>query len=441
MSVPDWNTADLAAADKNHVWHPFTAMLPWCAPEHEPLFLTRGEGVWLWDSRGRKYLDGNSSIWTNIHGHKHPKLVAALSTQAATVAHTSFLGFSNPWAVTLASRLCGFFPKSRLNKVFFTDDGSTAIECAVKMAIQYRQLCGQPERVGFAAFTNAYHGDTLGAASLGGVSAFCERFARWGMQPLRVSTLEDLERLPQCEIQKLTAVIIEPMVQGVNRFALWPQGMLAGLRAWCDAHDVLLILDEVMTGFGRTGRMFACQHEDVIPDFLCLAKGITGGTLPLAATLVSDTVYEGFLGTAEHPETFFYGHSYCGNPLGCAVALASLDIFAEENVIEHLPPKIAAMARGLEQLQQRFPRHIAATRQLGMIGAVDVVSAPGVPWPAAQQMGAVICRAARAHGLLTRPVLDTLVIMPPLSISIAEIDFLFSALAAGLEDTMQAQPA
>ena len=437
--MPDnWDTAELAALDKRHVWHPFTPMAAWCAPEHEPVFLVRGEGVWLWDSHGKCYLDGNSSIWTNIHGHGHPKLTAAIQNQAATLAHASFLGFSNPWATQLADRLVAFFPDSRLNRVFFTDDGSTAIECALKLAIQCRQLRGETDRMVFGAFSAAYHGDTLGASSLGGVPVFHDRFARWGLQPLRLSGMHDLYALDEPTRRSLNAIVIEPMIQGVNRMHLWPAGMLRELRDWCDAHDVFLILDEVMTGFGRTGKMFACQHEEVVPDFLCLAKGITGGTMPLAATLVAGSVFASFLGPDPTRHVFFHGHSYCGNPLACAVALASLDIFAEEKVIAGLPAKEAALDRGLAGLRARFPNHIAGIRRLGMVAGIDVVASPGIPFDPALAMGQRICTAARAHGLLTRPILDTLVVMPPLAISCDEIDFLCNALANGLADALAA---
>ncbi|MCU0750934.1 MAG: aminotransferase class III-fold pyridoxal phosphate-dependent enzyme, partial [Akkermansiaceae bacterium] len=296
MSDTPWDTDELSRLDKRHVWHPFTPMADWLAEDHEPVFLVAGRGAWLTDSRGRRYLDGNSSIWTNIHGHAHPKLVATIANQAATLAHASFLGFSNPWAVKLAARLAGYFPGTSLGRVFFTDNGSTAIECALKMAVQCRQLRGENNRVLLASFDDAYHGDTLGAASVSGVSAFTQRFNAWGWKPLRLAGLDDLYALDPEVVAQLNAIVIEPLIQGVNRMRLWPAGLLRELRTWCDEQGVFLILDEVMTGFGRTGRMFACEHEQVIPDFLCLAKGITGGTLPLAATLVSENLFESFLG-------------------------------------------------------------------------------------------------------------------------------------------------
>ena len=431
---PPWDTEALVAADKKHVWHPFTPMAQWMAADHDPLVIVGGEGAWLWDSRGRRYLDGNASIWTNIHGHGHPKLCEALHRQIDTLAHASFLGFTNPWAIRLAERLTALFPADTLTRVFYSDNGSTAIESAVKMAIQFRQQNGEPQRTRFAAFSKAYHGDTMAASSLGGVSTFVARFHDFGLHPLRVDSLADLVALPEETIRTLTAVVIEPMIQGVNRMALWPRGMLRALRAWCDEHDVFLILDEVMTGFGRTGKMFACQHEDVLPDFLCMAKGITGGTMPLAATLTTERIFRGFLNGGPADRTFYYGHSYCGNPLGCAAALASLDLFEEERTLQQLPGKEAVLAAELSQLQASNPRFVSAVRQLGLIAAVDLVrdSATATPWPSSVQMGSMVCEAARAFQVLTRPILDTLVIMPPLCIRPDELRPLVAGLSKAI---------
>ena len=433
MPPQAWDTDELCRLDKRHVWHPFTPMAEWMKEDHEPLFLTGGEGAWLFDSRGRRYLDGNSSIWTNVHGHGHPKLAAAIAAQATTLPHSSFLGFSNPWAARLAARLAGFFHGSKLQRVFFTDNGSTAMESALKMSIQCRQHRGENDRVLFGAFASAYHGDTLGASSLGGVSAFTERFAPWGWRPLRFRGIEDLEALDEATIAKLNAIVIEPLIQGVNRMHLWPSGMLRDLRAWCDVNGVFLILDEVMTGFGRTGKMFACEHEVVVPDFLCLAKGLTGGTMPLAATLVNDEIFASFLGDDSDPKTFYYGHSYSGNPLGCAAALASLEIFEEEKVLPGLVEKEQVMAMALESLRARCGPRVSGIRHLGLISGIDVASVDGQAFPADQLMGTRVCLAAREFGLLTRPILDTIVLMPPLCILPEEIEMMVDALACAIE--------
>lgn len=402
-------------ADKAHCWHPFTPQDQWIASE--PLVLVRGKGVWLWDSEGRKYIDGNSSIWTNIHGHGHPALNEAIERQLREVAHTSYLGFANPRASELAERLCAFFPAGSLERVFFSDDGSTAIECAMKMAIQYRQQRGEPERNGFIAFEQAYHGDTMGAASLGGVSRFHERFRKHGAPVTFVSGMEALRNLPGEAAREACAVVIEPLIQGVNEMRPWPGGMLRELRQWCDAHEVHLILDEVMTGFGRTGKMFACEHEGVTPDFLCVAKGLTGGYLPMAATLTTAEVYEAFLGLAEN--AFYYGHSYTANQLGCAVALASLDLFETERALEMLQPKIGLLESLLAGLDSPQVKEV---RQCGFVAGIELN----------EGMAATACLAMRKHGVLTRPIRDTIVMMLPLCATEEEIRMAVEAVAKSL---------
>jgi adenosylmethionine-8-amino-7-oxononanoate aminotransferase len=397
-------------------------MRAWCAPEHEPLVLVSGDGAILRDSRGREYLDGNSSIWTNIHGHCHPRISAAIAGQASELDHSSYLGLGHPLASELGEKLVSFFPKGSLERVFFSDNGSTAVECALKMAVQFRQQTGEPDRNQFIAFANGYHGDTLGAASLGGVGRFFERFNKIGYSVTHVSSLDDLAALDPCDV---AGIIIEPLIQGVNEMRPWPAGMLAELRAWCNTTGVHLILDEVMTGFGRTGSMFACQQENVIPDFLCLAKGLTGGTIPLAATLTTDTIYQAFLGATEN--AFYYGHSYTANPLGCAAALASLDLFEQEQTLEQLPEKIAHLKVGLAKLQADHS-FVHEVRQCGLIAGIELRRDNGEKFPSTSRAGEAICLAARKHGLLTRPILDTIVFMPPLCTTIDEIDHALKAL-------------
>lgn len=423
---------DLTQRDKAHLWHPFTQMSDWCAPGHEPLVITAGRGSTLVDAGGREYLDGNSSIWTNIHGHSHPRIAEAIARQSATLAHSSFLGFTNEPAILLAEKLTGLFPPGSLNRVFYTDNGSTAIEVALKMAVQFHQLTGHPERCRFAAFDQAYHGDTAGASSLGGIAAFHDRFAPLTFPVVRVRDLTALQALDSRVISTVAAVVIEPLVQGAAGMRLWPAGLLRDLRAWCDRNGVFLILDEVMTGFGRTGKMFACEHEGVVPDFIALAKGLTGGTMPLAATLTTERVFQAFLGDYADMKTLFYGHSYCGNPLGCAAALASLEVFDEERTLEKLQPKIRVLEESLRGLAAT--RHVGDVRQCGFIAGIDVVQADGSPYPWQEQTGANICVAARAHGLLTRPVGDTLVLMPPLCFTNDEIQRAVTALRLAISE-------
>ncbi len=426
------DTEQWIAADKAHCWHPFTRQAEWV--EAEPLVLVSGEGVWLQDAEGRKYIDGNASIWTNIHGHNHPYINAAIKAQLEKVAHTSYLGFANPRASELAQRLCDFFPEGGLERVFFSDDGSTAVECAVKMAMQYRLQTGEPERTQLLAFDQAYHGDTLGAASLGGVGAFSKCCQSFGYPVRRLTGLGGLLGLSDAEVQKTAAVIIEPLVQGVNQIKPWPDGMLAEIRSWCDTHGVHLILDEVMTGFGRTGTMFACQHEGVTPDFLCLAKGLTGGYLPLAATMVGDSVYQAFLGDAER--AFYYGHSYTANQLGCAAALANLDLFEQEKTLEKLPAKVLLLESLLAAIGGKY-HTVYEVRQRGLVVGIELRQLGGEVFHAAHRVGERFCLLARKHRLLTRPILNTIVIMPPLSISHDEIETMCVALERTLKELEQ----
>lgn len=429
MTTEEWSRLD-----KKHCWHPFTAQEEWTAETHQPLLLQSGTGVWLRDTEGNEYIDGNASIWTNIHGHNHPVLNQALTNQLEKVAHTSFLGFGHPLASELAQRLCGFFPENSLQRCFFSDDGSTAIEVAMKMSLQSRIQSEDPrenQRVGFLSFNNAYHGDTMGAASVGGVAAFFDRFSKLGLPTRTVHSLTELKALSTKELRKMTAVIIEPLIQGVNQITPWETGMLAELRDWTTEHGLHLILDEVMTGFGRTGEMFACQHEKVIPDFLCLAKGLTAGYLPLAATLTTETIYEHFLGGREN--TFYYGHSYTANPLGCAVALASLDLFQKEQTLENVNQRA-------EEMKALFQKHLSSLptvheiRQLGLISGIELRTDKGEPFPVENRVGEHVCQAARKHALLTRPILDTIVLMPPLCISSEELEKAVMALAHGIQE-------
>jgi len=422
----------LRQADKAHLWHPFTQMRDWCAAGHDPLVLVEGRGSLLVDAAGREYLDGNSSIWTNIHGHSHPHIVRTIQAQAAKLAHSSFLGFTNEPAIRLAEKLVALFPPETLTRVFYSDDGSTAIEVALKMAMQFHQLTGHPERSRFVAFEHAYHGDTSGAASLGGIAAFQDRFASISFPVVRVANLLELEALDRPTTESLAGIVIEPLIQGAGGMRTWPEGLLRDLREWCDCHGVFLILDEVMTGFGRTGKMFACQQEDVVPDFLALAKGLSGGTMPLAATLTTERVFEAFLGDYAEMKTLFYGHSYCGNPLGCAAALASLEVFEEERTLENLQPKIRQLGELLCDLAGE--PHVGAVRQCGFMAGLDVVRTDGTPYPWQDQTGARICLAARRHGLLTRPIRDTLVLMPPLCFTTDELTRAVAALRSAIHE-------
>lgn len=412
--MDNWDTAQLAADDKRYVWHPFTAMGEWCAPEHEPVVLVGGEGAIVRDSRGREYIDGNSSIWTNIHGHNHPRINAAIREQLERVAHTSFLGTTNPPAIHLAREIVALFPPEKFGRVFYSDDGSTGIEAALRIVSQFWKLQGAARRV-FVSFRDAYHGDTAGAASLGAASMFGSEISGFQSPVIRLGSIEELAKLQNPA--EIAAVVIEPIIQGAAGMKIWPAGTLQRLRQWCDENGTLLIADEVMTGFGRTGKMFACEHEGIQPDIYVCAKGLTGGYLPLALTLCTHKLFEPF--KESNPEaTLFYGHSYTGNALGCAAALASLEVFRTEATIASLPPKIAAIREGLVAIEA-IPG-VKDIRCCGMIGAFDVT--------AGKEAAALICQAARRRGVLTRHIRNTIVFMPPLVISLEQIKNALNAL-------------
>ncbi len=426
--MTQWNTDELVAADKRFVWHPFTNMPEWCAPDHEPLILVEGHGALLRDSRGREYIDGNSSIWTNIHGHDHPHINAAIRRQLDRVAHTSFLGLTNPAAIELSHAVVDLFPKDSLRRVFFSDDGSTGIEVALRIADQYWRL-RHSRRHQFIAFQNGYHGDTAGAASLGAASMFQIGSTRWNFPAMQVPNIRALEALAPAEIAKTAAVVIEPLIQGAAGMRLWPAGTLRSVREWCNRTDTLLIIDEVMTGFGRTGRMFASEHEGVIPDMMVMAKGLTGGYLPLAITLISEKIFSAFDGSVPEGKALAYGHSYTGNALACAAAKASLEVFEEEHVLEALQPKIRRLSTALADLE-KLPG-VKEVRQCGFIAGIELEESPSGLRPS---LAAAVCIEARRHGLLTRPLGNVVVLMPPLCITIDQLTKAVEALRVSIAE-------
>ena len=424
--MTDWNTEVLIEADKRFVWHPFTNMPEWCAPDHEPLVLVEGHGALLRDSRGREYIDGNSSIWTNIHGHNHPHINTAIRRQLDCVAHTSFLGFTNPAAIELARAIVDLFPKDSLSRVFFSDDGSTGIEVALRIADQYWRL-RHSRRQQFVAFKSGYHGDTAGAASLGAAAMFQIGLSHWNFPAIQVPNVKALERLSPAEMAKIAAVVIEPLIQGAAGMRLWPPGTLRVVREWCDRTDTLLIVDEVMTGFGRTGRMFAIEHEEVIPDMVVLAKGLSGGYLPLAITLVSEKLFSAFDGSVAEGKSLAYGHSYTGNALGCAAAKANLEVFEKEGVLEALQPKILHLSSALTGLEG-IPG-VVEVRQRGFIAGIELEESEEGRLPG---FAAEVCIEARRHGLLTRPIRNVIVLMPPLCTTLDQLTQAVKALRASI---------
>lgn len=438
----------LEQIDRQNVWHGFTQMA-----EYEPLIIERAEQNWLIDIRGRRFLDGVSSLWCNVHGHSCHKITEAIKQQLDAVAHVTSLGMSNVPAVELAARLAELAP-AELNHVFYSSDGSSAVEAALKMAFQYwRQRDDpRPEKTRFAALGSAYHGDTTGGVSLGGVSRFHSLFGPLLFDVVRLPTpdcyrapaevapenlcayyLDQCEAILTREADALAGVVVEPLVQGAAGMIVHPPGFLAGLRDLTRRLDILLICDEVATGFGRTGRMFACEHESVAPDLMCAGKGLTGGYLPMAVTMASDEIWEAFLGPASAAKQFFHGHTYGGNPLAAAAALASLDQMQQDRTLEQVARKQRVLAEHLARLEAH--PCVGDVRQCGLMVGVELVECKKTKqsFPAEQLRGRRVCEHALERGVWLRPLGDVVVMMPPLSIREDEIELMVSAVAEALE--------
>lgn len=442
------STSQLRHWDREHYWHAFTQMA-----EYEPFIIERAEGPWLFDIDGQRYLDGVSSLWCNVHGHRHPRIDQAIAEQMTRVAHVTSLGMSNPTTIALARRLVDLTPSS-LQKVFFSSDGACAVEVALKLAFQYWRQCDRPEpqRDLFLAVGNAYHGDTLGGVSVGGVSRFHAMFDPL-LFPVVRGPCPDSYRLPSgvsaeaaCDhyltayrqlverfSERLVAVIVEPLVQGAAGMVMHPPGFLAGLRKLTREHHLLLIADEVAVGMGRTGTMWACEAEHVEPDFMCLGKGLSGGYLPLAATLTTEQVWNAFLGDYEQSRSFFHGHTFGGNPLGAAAALATLDVFEEDQILEHVAARAKTLQRLLEPL--RDLSLVGDVRQRGLIAAVELVrdKTTAAPFPWAERRGQAVCNKALERGVWLRPLGNVVVIMPPLCVTDEQLKLLVDAVQHGIE--------
>jgi|Deesub1362B_J571_1020462.scaffolds.fasta_scaffold00087_51 adenosylmethionine-8-amino-7-oxononanoate aminotransferase len=428
----------LEEADLRYIWHPFTQMKQWI--EEKPLVIEEGRGCYLRDIYGRWYLDGVSSLWVNIHGHRCREIDEAIKEQIDRLSHSTLLGLANVPSIKLAERLVQITPEP-LSKVFYSDNGSTSVEVALKMAFQYWIHRGEKNRYAFVCLENAYHGDTIGAVSVGGIDIFHETFRPLLFKTYRVPSpycyrcslglkhpgcgfacLERLEELLETKADEIAALIVEPMLQGAGGMIVFPEGYMRGLYEITRKHRVLLIADEVAVGFGRTGRMFACEHEDIRPDFLCLSKGLTGGYLPLAATLTTEEIFDAFLGEIQELKTFFHGHSYTGNPLGCAAALASLELFEKEGLLEKVRDKESILKNWLQEIKEL--KHVGDARGIGLIGGVELVKDKETkePYPYEEQMGYRVCWRARDKGLLIRPLGNVIVIMPPLVINDSEFE-------------------
>ena len=421
-------TADLVAADRRHLWHPFTQQRGWCA-EQPPVVVDHAEGTNLYDTDGNVYIDGVSSLWCNVHGHRHPTIDAAVQSQLSRVAHSTMLGLSHQPAIELAEKLLAVAPPG-LSRVFYSDSGSAAVEVALKLAFQWWAQRREARRTGFICLENAYHGDTVGAVSVGGIDLFHSLYRPLLFDTWRARAGDEkhLARLLAAHRDQVAAVIVEPLVQGAAGMLVQPDGYLRRVRELCDEHGVLLICDEVATGFGRTGRMFACDHEDVTPDLLCVGKGLTGGYLPLAATLTTERLYEGFLGDFDEFRTFFHGHTYTGNPLACAAAIATLQTFESERTLELLQPKIQLLARQLSHHVAVLPG-VAEVRQRGLMVGIELIE-----HSARERIGHQVTLAARRRGAIIRPLGDVVVLMPPLAISEADLKRLVAITAAAIAD-------
>jgi len=442
--------------DHQHLWHPFTPMKQW--RRQPPLVIERSEGVYLIDTRGNRYIDGVSSLWCNVHGHRVPHIDQAVRDQLDKVAHTTLLGLASPPSIELAARLAKISP-GKLNKVFYSDAGATAVEIALKMAVGYWHLSGQPQKNQLIAFQGAYHGDTTGSMSVGYSPLLHQPFGSmlfpvyftptpdacrppdsfnanptpekslktspsntpWPSEDESVSDalkkhcLEVLDRYLETHAQETAGIVIEPVMQGAAGMVCQPPGFVGGVAELARRHNVLLIADEVATGFGRTGKMFACEHDGAEPDIMCLAKGISGGYLPLAATLTTDKIEQAFCGERSDRRTFYHGHTYTGNALGCAAALASLDLFESNRLLDHIDRSAAIIADRLNALRnpEDFP-HVIDVRQRGVMVGIELGKNrhSRAPFDFSKQTGAVICAAMREKGVIVRPLGDVIVLMP-----------------------------
>lgn len=430
--------------DRRYVWHPFTQMKEWEA--EPPLVITKGKGSWLIDSEGNRYLDGVGAIWTNVHGHCHPYINAAVKAQVDRLEHSTLLGLASEKPALLAKRLVEIAPEG-MTKVFYSDNGSTAVEIGIKMAFQYWRHLGRPEKSKFISFKNAYHGDTVGAMSVGGIDIYhevfrpllfptiqapstycyrCELCREQDSKLCRRECLAELERIMAAHSHEVAGLVIEPLLQGAGGMIVQPEGFVGKVRELCNRFDILLIADEVAVGFGRTGAMFACGKESITPDIMALSKGITAGYLPLAATLTTQKVYDAFLGEYSELKTFFHGHTFTGNPIACAAALASLELFENDSLLESLTPKISMLTGRLAVIAELA--HVGDVRQCGMIAGIELVrnKVSKEPYDWAERVGMTVCREARKYGIFLRPLGNVIVLFPPLSISPDELEFLLN---------------
>ncbi|MBI4842712.1 MAG: adenosylmethionine--8-amino-7-oxononanoate transaminase [Nitrospirae bacterium] len=442
----------LEDADKRHLWHPFTQMKEWL--DEGPLIITEGRGSFLKDIFGRWYLDGVSSLWVTLHGHGKREITDAIKGQADMISHSTLLGLTHKPAIELAEKIIAITPKN-LTRVFYSDNGSTAVEIALKMAYQFWQLKGEKKKRAFLYLENSYHGDTLGAVSVGGIDIFHKIFSPLLFKGFKAPSPYCYrcglgKSYPSCKLQclkamddmlgnnrhKIAGVIIEPLVQGAGGMIVSPPGYLKGVRKLCDKYKVLLIADEVATGFGRTGRMFACEHEEVSPDIMCLAKGITGGYLPLAATVMTENVFNAFLGEYKELKTFFHGHTYTGNQLASAAAIANIDLFKKEKTLQKMQGKIALLKKELAKIAE-LP-HVGEVRQKGFMAGIELVKDKKrkTPFRFEEKIGWKVCEKAKEKGLIIRPLGNVIILMPHLSVSKEELMQITDKTAEAIKEVM-----
>ena len=453
VGLPSSRQKQLVAWDKKYLWHPFTQMKNWLADE--PLVIDRAKGSYLIDTKGDRYLDGVSSLWVNVHGHGHRIVNARVREQLNKLEHSTLLGLSNTPAVELARKLVAIAPKG-LAKVFYSDNGSTAVEAAIKIAYQHWQNAGRKGKKYIAHLANSYHGDTLGSVSVGGIELFHKVYRDLIFKTLKVDfpdcyrapegkkypgyafeCLDRFEVMLKKRHKQIAAFVVEPIVQGAAGMIMWPKGILKRMAGLCRKHDVLFIADEVATGFGRTGTMFACEQEGVSPDILCLAKGLTAGYLPLAATLTTKRIFDGFCFDYKDQKAFFHGHTYTGNPLACAAALANLEVFEKEGTLAKLVPKIKFLSEKLEMFYN-LP-HVGDVRQRGFMAGIELVRdrATKTPYPLEERVGARVCEEVRRRGVVLRPLGNVIVLLPPLSMSVKELERLLDVTYRAIEKVTQ----
>lgn len=442
---------DLLEKDFRYIWHPFTQMAEYTSMS--PLIIERGEGIFLIDTQGNRYIDGVSSLWVNLHGHRKRKIDEAIRNQLDRIAHSTMLGIANVPAIELAEKLVEMTP-SNLTRVFYSDNGSTAMEIALKIAYQYWVNKGVKGKKRFVSLENAYHGDTLGAVSVGGIELFHQVYRpllfpayhapspycyRCGLDltypSCELACLDRLEEIVKAHRDEIAAIVSESAVQGAAGMIVMPDGYMRGLREIATRYGVLLILDEVAMGFGRTGKMWACEHEEAWPDIMALSKGITNGYMPLAATLTTEEIYSAFLGN--YTKTFYHGHSYTGNPLACAAAMANLEIFQGDRVLEKLPPKIESLSQWLDGFGELL--HVGDVRQKGLVAGIELVKDKGTkePFPREEARGFQIVYRAREKGVVIRPLGDVIVIMPPLAIDMEHLDRLMKIIYESVRETTE----